>query len=179
MATTTGAVTDLSEIMDMMPYGLYIVGSMDTNHELNGMMADWVMQTSFKPRLLGVSFENDSHTLAAIRANGWFTVNYLPANEDGRHLAAKFAQPFDGAKVLGRTENGKQRLHHKMDSVAHAITGRGVPVLDGAMAWVECRATQFIPSGDHTLILGEVVNGKLLAVGEPLTSIYTGWTYSG
>ena len=41
---------------------LYIVGSHDTASENNGMMADWVMQVSFVPRMVAVSFENDPHT---------------------------------------------------------------------------------------------------------------------
>src|SRR5689334_14305011 len=88
--------------MEQAPYGMYIVGSRDAGGVLNGMMADWVMQLSFSPRLIGVAFENDAHTLAAIRANRRFTVNLLPEGEEARKLAARFCQPFDDGKVLGR-----------------------------------------------------------------------------
>ena len=179
-AATSAAVDgDLGQVMESMPYGVYIVGSRDPIGELNGMMADWVMQVSFRPRLVAVSFENDAHTLANIREQGWFSVNFLPASEEGRRLAAGFGQPYDGAKVMGRTEAQKGLIHHKMDGVPHQIAAGGTPVLDGASAWIECRAQQFITTGDHTLVIGEVRNGGLRSAAETLSSAYTGWTYSG
>jgi flavin reductase (DIM6/NTAB) family NADH-FMN oxidoreductase RutF len=33
----------------------------------------------------------------------------------------------------------------------------GVPVLADALGWVECRVVATLPSGDHTLVLGEVL----------------------
>jgi hypothetical protein len=36
---------EMRQIMEQMPYGLYIVGS-KMDGDVNGMMADWVMQVS-------------------------------------------------------------------------------------------------------------------------------------
>jgi len=47
------------------------------------------------------------------------------------------------------------------------------------MAWLECEAKTFIPVGDHTIVVGEVLDGSLERDAEPFTSAYTGWTYSG
>jgi flavin reductase (DIM6/NTAB) family NADH-FMN oxidoreductase RutF len=179
MTTATQIDGELAQVMEAMPYGVYIVGSRDQNNERNGMMADWVMQVSFSPRLIGVSFENDAHTLANIRGNGWFTVNFLPASDQGRKVAALFAQPYDGAKVVGRTAAGKSTLHHKLDGVPHAVALHGAPILNESMAWIECRATELITTGDHTLVIAEVMTGRLVNDAEPLSSTYTGWTYSG
>ena len=44
--------------MHEMPYGLYIIGSKEDDGRVNGMMADWVMQVSFEPRLVAVSDAN-------------------------------------------------------------------------------------------------------------------------
>jgi len=52
-------------------------------------------------------------------------------------------------------------------------------VLDGAMTWLECEAEQFVPTGDHTLVVARTVDGRLLRETAPLTSTYTGWVYSG
>ncbi len=179
MGTAAQADGDLAQVMDSMPYGHYIVGSSDINHEPNGMIVDWAMQVSFQPRLLAVAFENDAHTLQNIRENGWFTLNFLPATEEGRKVGATFVQPYDGAKVRGRTDDAKARLHHKMDGVPHSVAAHGAPVLNSAMAWVECRATQFLSTGDHTLVVGEIVAGKLVDDVKVLDSTYTGWNYSG
>jgi 3-hydroxy-9,10-secoandrosta-1,3,5(10)-triene-9,17-dione monooxygenase reductase component len=166
---------DVHQIMDDLPYGLYIIGS-HLDGEVNGMMADWVMQVSFSPRLVAVAFENDAHTFANIRANRAFTVNLLPEDHGGMALAAHFAQPYEDEKIGGRLPRG---AHHKLDGVQHTLTEHGCPVLDGAMAWLECEAEQFVPVGDHTLVIGRTVDGRLLREATPLTSTYTGWVYSG
>lgn len=169
---------EIKQVMDEMPYGLYIIGTR-MDGEVNGMMADWVMQVSFNPRLVAVSFENDARSLQNVREHGVFTVNLLSQDREGMELAARFAQPYYGSKVKGRKEAEAAKVHHKLEGIAYTRTARGCPVLEDAMAWLECEAEQFLPVGDHTLVIGRVVDGALLREGEPLTSTYTGWTYSG
>jgi flavin reductase (DIM6/NTAB) family NADH-FMN oxidoreductase RutF len=169
----------LAAVMEEMPYGLYIVGSRSPDGEPNGMMADWVMQVAFHPRMLAVSFENDAHTLANIRETSGFTVNLLGQDPESMALAQKFAQPYLDAKIAGRLRPPKISEHHKMDGVAFTPSRAGDPVLDAAIAWVECEAEQFVPAGDHTLVIGRVVDGQVVRDAEPLTSTYTGWPYSG
>ena len=166
---------DLRQIMDHMPYGLYIIGS-KMDEGVNAMMADWVMQVSFEPRLIAVAFENDAHTLANIEATGAFTVNFLSVSEDSMHLAGRFAQPYYGAKVHGPQATG---VHKKLQDISHTLTDSGCPILHAAMAWLECRAQDFVATGDHTLVVATVKDGRVLHEGEPLTSAYTGWNYSG
>jgi flavin reductase (DIM6/NTAB) family NADH-FMN oxidoreductase RutF len=170
-------VQELASVMDEMPYGLYIVGSHSPDGEVNGMMADWVMQVSFAPRLLAVSFENDAHSLANIRETHAFTVNLLGQDHEGMELARQFAQPYLDTKIIGR--RGAAGVHHKLDGLANSRSIRGCPVLESAIAWVECQSEQFVPVGDHTLVIGRVVEGHVLRDGEALTSVYTGWPYSG
>jgi flavin reductase (DIM6/NTAB) family NADH-FMN oxidoreductase RutF len=44
------------------------------------------------------------------------------------------------------------------------------PLLREAVAWFECRVLAEYPAGDHVLVLGQVINGKLLgAEAEPMT----------
>jgi flavin reductase (DIM6/NTAB) family NADH-FMN oxidoreductase RutF len=175
----TAADATLADVMAEMPYGLYIVGSHAADGEPNGMMADWVMQVSFAPRLVAVSFENDAHTLENIRDAGAFTINLLGADHDGMELARGFAEPYLNTKVASRGATTKARAHRKLTGLAYARTSRGCPVLDSAFAWMECEAQHFYPVGDHTLVVGRVVDGAVLRDVEPLTSEYTGWPYSG
>lgn len=170
---------DIAHVMEQMPYGMYIVGTGDSNGVPNGMMADWVMQVSFEPRLVAISFENDAHSLANIRSNGCFTVNLLPEDEAGRKLAEHFAQPYEDAKVLGRSHHGGHPLHPKLEGVAYTAAAGGAPILAGALSWLECEARNFFSVGDHTLVTGHVLNGRVLQTAAPLTSTYTGWNYSG
>lgn len=166
---------DIHQVMDSMPYGMYIIGSHD-GAAVNGMMADWVMQVSFHPRLVAVALENDAHTLANIRATRTFTVNLLPEGDAGMKLAMSFAQPYDDAKIDGRSARG---VHRKLEQLDHTVTERGCPVLDGASAWLECEAETLQVVGDHTLVVARVLAGQQRLAVAPLTSTYTGWTYSG
>jgi len=166
-----------SRALAEMPYGLYIVGSRSAE-DLNGMMADWVMQVAFEPRLVAVSIENDAHTLANIVRSGVFSVNLLAADEFA--LAARFAQPYLGSKVKGRASPARDEVHHKLDGVRYERGAQtGCPVLIEALAWLECRVRMTVPLGDHTLVIGRVADGGVLREGEPLTSTITGWPYSG
>jgi len=167
----------VSRALGEMPYGLYIIGSR-MDDELNGMMADWVMQVSFVPRLIAVAIENDAKTLTNIRKSGVFTVNLLAA--DQMALAAQFAQPYYGSKIRGRAGAAATDVHHKLERVAHRSGARtGCPVLADAPAWLECRVWMTVPMGDHTLVMGQVLDGAVARDAEPLTTGVTGWPYSG
>ena len=168
----------VAEALETLPYGLYIIGSRSQAGDLNGMMADWLMQVSFKPRLVCCSFENDATTLKNIRATQAFTVNILP--DDAKALAANFAQPRDASKVKGRDEAARAVIYDKLRGIAYS---RGeqtdCPVLDDALAWLECHAEDFVAAGDHTLVVGRVLDGAVVREGDPLTQRHLGWSYSG
>jgi len=168
----------VANVMDEMPYGLYIIGS-TLDGEVNGMMADWVTQVSFHPRLVAAAFENDARTLENVRSNKVFTINFLPQDHQGMELAAKFAQPYYDAKIKGRTRTTAEEVHQKLQSIPYATTATGCPILKAAMAWLECEAEQFVPTGDHTVVIGRVRAGELVRTAQALTSSYTGWNYSG
>ncbi len=168
----------VSDALETMPYGLYIVGSRSEDGQPNCMMADWLMQVSFEPRLLLCSLENDATTLKNIRATGVFSVNVLPA--DAGELAAKFAQPRDASKIKGRSAEASAVIYDKLQDVSHTPGAQTqCPLLDDALAWLECRAEQFIEAGDHTLVIGRVLDGAVLRDGEPLTQRMLGWSYGG
>jgi len=167
--------SEIGSVLDYMPYGLYIIGSkMDS--ECNGMMADWVMQVSFDPQMLAVAVENDAQTLQNIRSIGYFTLNFLSQEERSMRLAATFGQPFRGSKIGGP---GARGVHRKLEEGDYVPSNTGCPILHSAMAWLECRSADYVPVGDHTLVISEVVEGHLVRPEEPLTGTFTGWSYSG
>ena len=166
----------IREAMHELPYGVYVIGSV-RDGEPNGMIADWVMQISFEPRLVAVAFERDAYSLESIRQSCVFTVNLLP--EEGMELAGRFLQPRDGAKVKGRSAAAAERTHTKLTGVDYRRSARGCPILSEALGWFECEAERLLDVGDHTLVVARVLDGAVEGEGEPLTSLYSGWTYSG
>jgi flavin reductase (DIM6/NTAB) family NADH-FMN oxidoreductase RutF len=54
------------------------------------------------------------------------------------------------------------------------------PILDEAIAYVECQVHQLVEAGDHVLAIGRVLDGAILREGsEPLTNRILGWSYAG
>ena len=166
----------IGRAMHELPYGVYVLGTV-RDGDPNVMVADWVMQVSFKPRLVVVAFEQDATSLANVRASRVFTVNLL-AQETGMDLASAFLQPKDGSKIGGRS-GVAAGIHNKLEGVQYRTTPDGCPILYDTHAWCACEAEEFFAVGDHVLVTGRVVDGAPIGEGDPLTSIYTGWTYAG
>jgi len=146
------------------PYGLYVL-TVSHDGEDHGMTANWVTQASFDPPMITVAVENTSKTIGMIRDSHHFAVSLL--QKDQRDLAGK----------LGRSsEQAPQKLKGLKTRPAPVS---GAPVLTDAVGWVECRLMATVPSGDHTLVLGEVVAAGVEHDGEPLTLQEAGFKYSG
>jgi flavin reductase (DIM6/NTAB) family NADH-FMN oxidoreductase RutF len=126
-----------------MPSGLYVIGSR-ARERRNGMTANWVTQVSFDPKLVAVSVEKTALTHALIEEGQVFTVNLV--DREDRPIVRKFTKPVEVDAEAG-TLNGFP-FH---DGVT------GAPVLDQAVAFVECEVRQAVDVGNHTLFVGEVV----------------------
>ena len=57
----------------------------------------------------------------------------------------------------------------KFDGLELRTARAGVPVLDAALAWIECRVETRFDTGDRTLYLAEVIDGGLNRDAPPLT----------
>jgi flavin reductase (DIM6/NTAB) family NADH-FMN oxidoreductase RutF len=178
MAMNRKIETDpIVDALEQMPYGLYIIGSRGTDN-INGMMADWVTQVSFQPRLVAVSLERNSTTLRNLKETGYFTINMLAAEQ--RALAVKFCQPRDASKIVGRSAAASAVVYDKLSDVPYQMGAQSnCPVLDDGLAYLECQVHDLVEAGDHTLALGRVLDGRVLREGEPLTQRILGWQYAG
>ncbi|HXJ29547.1 MAG TPA: flavin reductase family protein [Gemmatimonadales bacterium] len=151
-------------ILSHFPYGLYVVTVAHGGDE-HAMTANWITQASFEPPMLVVAVENRSKTIGLIRDARHFAVSLLTTEQ--RELAGK----------LGRTsDQAPQKL--KGVKTKPAPTAQ-TPVLTEAVGWVECRAVATLPAGDHTLVLGEILEaGVENGDAEPLTLKAAGFKYS-
>ena len=110
-----------------------------------GMTTNAVASLSLDPLLLLVCFDRGSRTLDVVRSSRRFAVNVLRAED--RDLAAVFAS--------------KRVAREKFDSVTHT-EAHGVPVLDGALAWIACELRELLPGGDHVIGMGREHDGDPL-----------------
>jgi flavin reductase (DIM6/NTAB) family NADH-FMN oxidoreductase RutF len=154
----------VKDVLRRLPYGLYGV-TVAHGGEEHGMTANWVTQASFEPAMVAVAVENTSRTIGMIRDARYFAVNVLL--EGQRELAGKLARSSDTAP-------------HKLKGIkTKPAPTAGAPILAEALGWVECRLIATLPAGDHTLVLGEVVEGGVEhADGRPLTLEAAGLNYA-
>lgn len=151
------------QALRLFTYGLYAVMSIDKD-EVNAFTANWLTQVSFEPPLLAVSIENDAKSLTMIRNSGIFTINVLRTGQ--RELAG----------TLGRSA---LKVPDKLAGIPHTKTETGYPILQSALGWVACTVRQMVPTGDSTLVIGEVVDAGILAEGQPLTMAEAGFRHAG
>jgi flavin reductase (DIM6/NTAB) family NADH-FMN oxidoreductase RutF len=116
-----------------------------------GMTANSVCSLSLDPLLLLVCFDRTARTLSVVRETERFGVNVLAAGQED--LARLFAS--------------KTPEHEKFAEVPHSVHD-GIPVIDGALAWVGCRLERLVPGGDHTIGIGAVDTAEAGLEAEPL-----------
>lgn len=171
-------IEPIEQVMLKLSYGVQVIGSRSQSGDLNAMLADWVMQVSFKPRLVTVAIENDARTLRFIRETNVFSVNLLH-EKDGLEIARKVVMPAEGSKIRGRSEEAARAVHHKLEGLDYGVHDNGCPVLDRALGWFTCDAQQFVTAGDHTIVIGGVTDGAVIRSGEMLIERDLGWEYAG
>lgn len=159
-------------------YGVHVIGSRAADGTMNAMLADWVMQVSFKPRLVAVSIENDARTLRFIKETKAFTVNLLH-EKDGIDIARKVVMPSEAKKVRGRSEEAAAQVIDKLEGIPYGLHDNGCPVLERALGWLACEAVAFHETGDHTMVVGRCTDGERLRPGEMLIERDLGWEYGG
>lgn len=126
-----------------MPSGLYVLGAR-ARERVNGMTCNWASQVASTPKLLGVAVQADAYTLELIRQGGGFSLNIL-ARED-RAVVRKFVKPAE-VDLARATLNG----------IGFHAELTGAPVLDAALAWLDCRLEREVDLGSHVLVVGEIL----------------------
>jgi flavin reductase (DIM6/NTAB) family NADH-FMN oxidoreductase RutF len=110
---------------------------------LAGMTANGIASISIDPPMLMASIARKAETHGAIVGSHAFSVSVLA--DDQQELAECFAQPTTAAK-----------LTRFCDAAWHEAE-TGSPILEGALAYFDCRLSERYDGGDHTMFLGEIV----------------------
>lgn len=126
-----------------------------TNNEghLHGMTANAVTSVSLDPVMLLVCVDKKANMHVELPKAGRFAINML---RDGQEAVSRtFAET---------TEPEEGRLQ----GVGYRPGPHGVPLLDNALAYLECEVEQAIDAGDHTIYMANVVSGDVGGDGSPL-----------
>ena len=160
----TGMSLDLA--LKKITTGIYIVTSKQGS-EVNGMVASWISQVSFSPPLVMVAIKQGRRSHLMIEKGMVFGVNILRKEQKG------MVSIFKGA-----IESEK-----KFSNIPFETKKTGAPIIKDALAFLDCKLTSMVTSGDHTIFIGEVLEGGVIKEGTPLSSndlenIYGGLGYN-
>jgi flavin reductase (DIM6/NTAB) family NADH-FMN oxidoreductase RutF len=138
--------------------GVYVVG-VARGADRDAFTAAWLTQVSFDPLLIVVSV-NPSNASYELLEGGGFAVSVLGQSQ------------LDLARRFG-TRSGRDG--DKLAGVAWRLGRSGAPILEDALAYFDCELAGRMAAGDHELVLGRVIDGRILdPAARPLTYAETG-----
>jgi flavin reductase (DIM6/NTAB) family NADH-FMN oxidoreductase RutF len=105
-----------------------------------GMAVQSFTSLSLDPPLVSICPSRTSTSWPPIRETSRFCVNILASSQEP--LSRQFAMS-GGDKFAG---------------VAWEPTSAGLPGLTGALAWIDCSIEAEHPAGDHTIVIGSVLD---------------------
>src|SRR5215468_5155302 len=117
--------------------------TVDQEGEVHGMTANAFTSVSLEPKLVLVCVDKTARTHEHLHAKQRFGVNVLAQNQ--RPISEYYAS--------------SSRTHDRAEQEAGARferTSHGTPVLEGALAYLECRLHTTQDAGDHTIFIAEV-----------------------
>jgi 3-hydroxy-9,10-secoandrosta-1,3,5(10)-triene-9,17-dione monooxygenase reductase component len=126
-------------IMGHFPTGVTVVTGMNGDAPVGFTIGSFT-SVSLDPPLVGFLPQLGSATMDAIEASGSFCVNVL--SDQQSDLCWKFAKS-------GTDDT-------RFDDVAWHPAPSGAPVLDRAVAWIDCSVEEIHTMGDHLFVLGRV-----------------------
>jgi flavin reductase (DIM6/NTAB) family NADH-FMN oxidoreductase RutF len=122
-----------------------------------GLIATFVNHASLTPEFprVVVGIARHHHTWELIEESGAFALHLL--NPDNAGLVARFA-----------LQSGREA--EKFAGLATHTASTGSPLLDDAVGWIDCKVETKLDTGDRTIYLAQVVEGKVTHFGAPLTA---------
>ncbi|HEY6877919.1 MAG TPA: flavin reductase family protein [Polyangiales bacterium] len=114
--------------------------SMHVEGEDHGFTATSFTSVSLDPMLVLVCVMKSQRSYQQLERAGHYAVSILGSKQ--RALGVRFAE-------------GAPELRFQGLPIHRALTG--APILQGSIAWVDCRIHDVLPGGDHSIFVGEVL----------------------
>lgn len=145
-------------VLSQWPSGVTVVTTL-VDGVRHGMTASSFSSVSAEPPLVSVCLSRHLYSHELIAGSGVFGVNVLA--KDQAEIARRFAGMVDVP----------DRFAGETWATAHT----GVPLLDSALGWLDCRVVHEYPGGDHTIFVGEVLAGHAAPRTAPLLFHSRSW----
>jgi flavin reductase (DIM6/NTAB) family NADH-FMN oxidoreductase RutF len=129
--------------------GVTVVTTKDASGRLHGITVSAFCSVSLEPPLVLVCIEKKAGSHDAFLQGSSFVVNLL--NAEQKNLSNRFAS----------------HIANKFDGVPYRAGINDLPVLDGALANLECVLKYSYKAGDHTIFVGQIEKSHI-SDGAPL-----------
>lgn len=129
--------------------GVTVVTTKDAAENLHGITVSAFCSVSLEPPLVLICIDKNTGSHHALDESEAFVVNVL--RDDQQHLSDRFAS----------------YLPHKFDEIKYRAGINDLPVLEDALANLECRLVNRFDGGDHTIYIGQIERATVRD-GEPL-----------
>jgi flavin reductase (DIM6/NTAB) family NADH-FMN oxidoreductase RutF len=123
--------------------GVTIVTSKDSDGNLHGITVSAFCSVSLEPPLVLVCIDKDTGSHYALTQTDSFVVNILRDNQ--QYISDRFAS----------------YLPNKFEAVKYHLGIDDLPVLEDALANLECRLVNSHDNGDHTIFVGLIERVKV------------------
>jgi len=145
----------LAAALGRVPSGLFILTVARDGQE-TVMLASWVQQCSFDPPQVSLAVKPGRFASDLLTNGAAFAVNVLGAGQT------------DLLKHFGKGFGPGEPAFAGLDVYP---TAEAVPVLRTALAHLDCRVASRTSAGDHDLVIGRIVAGRLHAEGQPAVHV--------
>ena len=131
---------ELRRVLGHFATGVTVITAKDKDGAPQGLTANAFMSLSLSPPLVVISVDKNATCYSCFEPNNGFTVNFL--SEDQEEISRRFA-----TKGADKFADLKWRAGEN-----------GAALIDGALGSVQCKITQCHDGGDHTIVVGEILN---------------------
>lgn len=138
--------------------GVTVVTTSDPDGSPTGLTVSAFASVSLTPPLVLICIAHKAQSHPALLATRRFAVNILGADQE--ELSGRFASAPGGGAA------------EKFRGIPYRRGGGGLPLLDGALAHLECSVIDAHEAGDHTILVGQVEAGDAPEATEPGPLLY-------
>ncbi|MDA7978413.1 MAG: flavin reductase family protein [Pirellulales bacterium] len=149
------AVPEFAAALGRLPSGIFVLTAKSGADE-TGMLASWVQQAGFEPPMVTVAIKLGRYVGDWLEQGEEFILNALPEKS---HLMKHFGRGFEPGEPAFTGVNIDRAREN------------GPPILTEALAYLVCRGSKAIDSGDHRIYLAEVTGGATLRDEKPAVHI--------
>jgi len=145
----------ISSVLGSIPSGLFVV-SVRNGAERGAFLASWIQQTSFQPPMITMAMAKDRPI------GNWFTTNRI----FGVHLLSEHHK-----KLLKHFANPPADPKKVFEGLSTHPSILGIPILTESLSLLECKVVNTVSTGDHDLVIGEVLDAHEFEKAKPRVHI--------